>query len=221
MAELKKYNLKGNAMKGEQIDDTLLVESVHSQLVKEYIVALRENARQWSANTRGRSEIACSGKKPHPQKGTGRARQGSLVTPQFRGGAVVFGPKPKFNQHVRINRKERRQAIRHLLTLKIKEGNVQLLELGKLEAPKTKLVAEFLKGAGIEGKSILFLGDSDSSTKANTGIFVKSARNINRTRFMPAESISGYDIARTQKIVIVGSALDKFKALFGSEEKQG
>ena len=88
------------------LDDAFLDVQANSQMIKDYIVALRANARQWSANTLGRSEVVHSTKKPHRQKGTGSARQGSLVSPQYRGGGIVFGPKPKFDQHVRINKKK-------------------------------------------------------------------------------------------------------------------
>ena len=97
-------------------------------MIKDYIVALRANARQWSANTKTRSEVKHTTKKPHPQKGQGRARQGSLVSPQYRGGGRVFGPKPKFDQHVRINQKERKAAIRFFLAEKLKENRVWLIE---------------------------------------------------------------------------------------------
>ena len=113
-AKCKQYDLSGNEcgeVEVEYSEDT----AVNSQLIKDYIIALRTNARQWSANTKTRSEANCSGAKPHRQKGTGKARQGSLCSPQYKGGYRVHAPKPKFNQHVRINRKERRAAIRSLL----------------------------------------------------------------------------------------------------------
>src|SRR5262245_53218509 len=105
-------------------------------MIKDYIVALRANARQWSASTKTRSEMRHTTKKPHPQKGQGRARQGSLVAPQYRGGGRVFAPKPKFDQHVRINRKERKAAIRFLLAEKFKENKVWLIDDTQMDAPK-------------------------------------------------------------------------------------
>lgn len=118
MATLKKYDLNGKVLGEVTIAEDLLNEPANSQMIKDYIVALRANKRQWSANTKGRSEVNHSTKKPHPQKGTGRARQGSLAAPQYKGGGRVFGPKPKFDQHVRINKKERRLAIRYLVAEK-------------------------------------------------------------------------------------------------------
>jgi large subunit ribosomal protein L4 len=105
MATLKKFDFTGKEVGEEGFDDEFLIKETNKQLVKDYIVALLKNARQWSANTKGRSEVNKVKQKPQQQKGTGRARQGFLGAPQFKGGGVVFGPKPKFNQHVKINRK--------------------------------------------------------------------------------------------------------------------
>jgi len=115
MATLKKYNIDGEEVGKVEADKSLVDVQANTQMVKDYIIAIRANARQWSASTKGRSEVKHTTKKPHRQKGTGRARQGSLVTSQFRGGGVVFGPKPKFNQSVRVNKKEKKAAIKFLI----------------------------------------------------------------------------------------------------------
>src|SRR5271169_4537296 len=137
----------------------MLETNANSQMIKDYIIALRTNARQWSANTKGRAEVNHSGKKPHPQKGTGRARQGYLGAPQYKGGGRVHAPKPKFDQHVRINRKERRAAIRHLIVEKIQDNRLHVLQIEDMKEPRTKSVAQFLKSRELEGKKVLFLGD--------------------------------------------------------------
>src|SRR3990172_8715351 len=102
-----------------QVDDAVLQMTAHPQSVKDYLVAIRKNARQWSASTKTRAEIQRTGRKPHPQKGQGRSRQGDLAAPQYKGGGIVFGPKPKFDMHVRINKKERRAAVRSMIVQKI------------------------------------------------------------------------------------------------------
>src|SRR6202034_4530432 len=119
-------------------------------MIKDYIVALRENARQWSANTKGRSEVNHTTRKPHPQKGQGRARQGMLSAPQYKGGGRVFGPRPKFDQHIRINKKERKAAIRFLIGEKIRENKITVIEDVVLKAPKTKTMVNFLQNAEIK-----------------------------------------------------------------------
>src|SRR5262249_50537758 len=125
-------------------------------MVKDYIVALRENARQWSASTKSRAEVNHSGQKPHPQKGTGRARQGYLGAAQYKGGGRVHAPRPKFDQHVRINRKEKRAVIRHLIVEKIRENRLHVLQFEEMAEPKTKKIAAFLKSRNLQGKKVLF-----------------------------------------------------------------
>lgn len=219
MAILKKYNLAGEEMGQVEINDELIQAEANSQMIKDYIVAIRANARQWSANTKTRSEVKHTTKKPHPQKGQGRARQGSLVAPQYRGGGRVFGPKPKFDQHVRINQKERQAAIRFLLSEKIKENKVCLIEDTSMTEPKTKVIANFLKGCEIKGR-VLFLGEGNYLEIMTEGQvqrvsvrcdqhanFTKSVRNLPKTAFKLASNISGYDVMIAQNIVLTESAL--------------
>src|SRR5580692_9902831 len=137
----------------------MLKSTANSQMIKDYIIALRENARQWSASTRNRAEVNHSGKKPHPQKGTGRARQGYLGAPQYKGGGRVHAPRPKTDQHVRINKKERRAAIRHLLIEKILENRMHVLAFEPFQEAKTKRMAEFIKSHQLDGNNILFLSE--------------------------------------------------------------
>ncbi len=215
MNKFKKYDMTGHVTEEFEIDKSLLEKSVNEQMVKDYLVAIRANRRQWSANTKGRSEINHSNKKPHPQKGTGRARQGTIKAAQYRGGAAVFGPKPKFNQHVRINQKERRSAIRFLLAGKIKEGHLHVLKEAGLKTPKTKTAAVLFKQIGIGGKKILFLGQSFEKRADDEIYFYLSMRNLPKMHFMAIENISGYDVMNCQEIVISENALDKLLKILG------
>jgi len=206
---LKKYDIKGKVVGEQALEEGLVSTTVSSQSVKDYIVALRQNARQWSANTKDKSEVKATGKKPHPQKGTGRARQGSLVSPQFRGGGVVFGPKPKFDQHVRINKKEKRAAMRSLISQRIEDGGVHILETKDFTEPQTKNVADFLKTLGLEGKRVLFLGQPDDACPN----FAKSSRNLKKIQYRMARSISGYDLMLHPNVVVLSNALEDFVAI--------
>lgn len=219
MATLKKYNLAGKEIGQVTVDDSLINSEANSQMIKDYIIALRANARQWSANTKTRAEVSHTTKKPHPQKGQGRARQGSLVAPQYRGGGRVFGPRPKFDQHVRINKKERKAAIRHLLAEKLKENRVWLIEDTAMDAPKTQTVAQFLKGLDLKGR-ILFLGEGTYTEVETEGKvqrvsvgsnkhqhFIKSMRNLPKTDFMLASNLNGYDVMIARDIVLTEAAL--------------
>lgn len=218
--KFKKYDLEGKELEDILIDDKHLITSIHHQLIKDYVVAIQKNNRQWSANTKGRSEIALSNKKPHPQKGTGRARQGCIKTAQYRKGAVVFGPKPKFDQHVKINRKERRLAIHYLLSQKIHQGNLCLLKVENLQQPKTKRVRKFLDVADLKNKAVLFLCDSAENIKMRESSFYLSMRNIPRTRFLPIENINGYDLMRTEKIVVIDTAQKQLMQAIGVSSEE-
>lgn len=209
---LKKYNLKGDVVGEIAFDEKPSQEDgqktqAHPQMVKDYIIAIRRNMRQWSACTKGRSEVSHSTKKPHPQKGTGGARQGSLAAPQYRGGGIVFGPKPKFDQHVRINRKERRKAISYLILQKMKENRIFLLDdktvSADLKAPKTKVIANFLKKQGVLGRSILFVGADES--------FKLSTRNIPRSSYTHATNVNGYDLLASQYLVMNESTFNELQ----------
>lgn len=219
MATLKKYNLAGELQGEVEVTDQFVDTVVHGQMIKDYIVALRANVRQWSANTKGRSEVNHTTHKPYAQKGTGRARQGSFVAPQFRGGGRVFGPKPKFDQHVKINKKERRAAIRSLIGEKIADDNVFVLDSTVMEEPKTAMVSSFLATLGLGGR-VLFLGESGvvevaigeevQKFNVHTGRhknFAKSARNMQGVKFQGASAISGYDILLAEHLILTEEAL--------------
>ncbi len=215
----KKYDLSGN-----QVEEVAVSfseeEKANTQSIKDYIVALRKNARQWSANTKSRSELNHSNAKPHAQKGTGKARQGFLGAPQYKGGGRVHTPKPKFNQHVRINQKERRAAIRHLLIDKLNEGNVVFLS-GQFDKyfpePKTKTMSNFISTLGWEKARVVCLDhtEDDNSSRLN---FKKSIRNIKKASYLMTENVNGYDLMVGHKIVVVDTAMEQFEALLRGKD---
>lgn len=218
MAILKKYNLAGTEVGQVEVADKLLESTANTQMIKDYLVAIRNNARQWSAKTKSRAEVSHSGKKPHPQKGTGRARQGYLGAPQYKGGGRVHAPKPKFDQHIRINQKEKRLAICKLLADKIQGNKVRVLEVEPLKEPKTKKVAQFLEAMKCSGKRVLFVGERSAPAKGKQKApaslsekyqtFCKSLRNIPKAQFLFLPNASGYDIAVSHEIVILEPAVE-------------
>jgi len=217
---LKKYNLAGQVLGEVKLDEKLLSSEICPQAIKDYLVALSANARQWSANTKTRPEVAHSGQKPHPQKGTGRARQGYLGAPQYKGGGRVFGPRPKFDQHVRINKKEKRGAIRHLLIEKIKDARLHLLEWdNSFTEPKTKAVAQFLEKAQLEGKRVLFLRRPAEAEKVEPSrdAFLKSVRNIPRTEIRMLPNVNGYDLALSNDVVLFSEGFDELVLMLRGE----
>jgi len=228
VADIKKFDLTGKEKGQVTVKDEVLERGANSQMIKDYIVALRANARQWSAHTKSRSEVAHSGQKPHPQKGTGRARQGYLGAPQYKGGGRVGGPRAKFDQHVSINRKEKRAAIRFLLAEKIQSDNLIILEDEAFKVPKTKLVANFLKGRELFGKKVLIIADlaapkgKRSANKKKKpepkkdANFLKSLRNIPRAAYIVLDNVSGYDILAHRNIILMEPAVDKLMKILES-----
>lgn len=220
MSNLKKFDLEGQELGQVNVADALSQAVANPQMVKDYIVAIRANARQWSAHTKTRSEVKHTTKKPHPQKGGGRARQGSLVSPQFRGGGCAFGPRAKSNQHVRINKKERQAAIRFLLSEKLKSNQVHIVQNFEMDAPKTQTVSRLIKTLNLSGR-VLFLSEGNyaaipgceefclSVRSESHRNFAKSVRNIEKARFSLVKNISGYDVLVAKHIVLTESAFDE------------
>lgn len=215
MASVKKYDIEGKA-KGEiVVEDELLQFSTNPQMIKDYLVAMRANLRQWNAHTKNRREIQRTGKKPYAQKGTGRARQGCFAAAQYKGGGIVFGPRSKEDQHVRINKKERRAAIRHMLVEKVKENHVHVLEQPALKTPQTKKMALFLKTLSALNKRVLFLGGAEEE------LLVKSMRNIPKVEFVFLPNVNGYDLALSQEVIVMDGVIDEFMAILGKVGKNG
>lgn len=215
MPSLKKYNISGEQIGEIALDDQSLKTGVCPQMIKDYIVAIRANARQWSANTKGRSEVNKTGRKPHAQKGTGNARQGCFAAPQYKGGGRVHGPKPKFDQHVRINKKERRAAISFLVSEKIINDKLVVLENTSIETPKTKLIAQFLAKGNFNDRRIIFVGEDpfDAQNEDQYATLMLSMRNIPDMNFKRVFNLSGYDLALNGLIVVMESAVDELKQL--------
>lgn len=220
---LKKYNLSGEEIGTVNVNERLLDSSGCSQLVKDYVVALRANARRWTASTKGRSEVAHTTKKPHPQKGTGRARQGSLVAPQYRGGGRVFGPKPKFGVGMKINTKGKRMAIRMLVAEKLQEGKICVVDSFAMEGPKTHQVFSFLKARGLDRRTLIIgegshleVGGKGGGRRVSVASldhenFKMSIRNIPEAEFSLASDIDGYRVARAHNLVISEAALGQLE----------
>jgi large subunit ribosomal protein L4 len=217
VATLKKYDLSGNEIGVVQLDDAVLETSAHPQSIKDYIVAIRNNARQWSANTKSRAEINRTGRKPHPQKGQGRSRQGDLAAPHYKGGGIVFGPKPKFDVSVRINKKERRAAIRTLIVEKMKIGKVAILKAEEMSEPKTKTVAQCLEKMQINTRRVLVIGEGKKEMGHPCANLAKSLRNIPKKEFSLLPQLNGYNIARCQELVVLESAWDELVAVLGGK----
>jgi len=215
VATLKKYDFNGKEIGEESIDDKNLKEVKNPQMIKDYLVAIKNNARQWSANTKGRKEVNRTGAKPHRQKGLGRARQGCFAAPQYRGGGIVFGPKPKFDQKVKVNKKEKKAAIRSLIAEKIALNSACILKFSDDKVSKTKQVAKFLDTLKLIDKRVLVLG------KQSTFINLKRCmRNIPKKALVDVTAVNGYDLALSTNLIIIDSAFDDINSILTKSEKK-
>jgi len=221
----KKYNIDG-CQSGEILIECSkdLFRSVSPQLVKHYISVIHNNQRQWSANTKGRQDSHHSKAKPHAQKGTGRARQGFLGAPQYKGGGRAHSPKPKFLQHERINRKERQAVIRFLWGEKFRANQVFILEDDlscHFVRPRARLVREFLKKMGLLGKRIAYVFSS-SLMKESIDLqnFRLSLRNFTGVSFGSFSSVNGYDLLFNQVFFMTAPEWKEFAQLFEVVESQ-
>lgn len=219
MTTLKKYDIDAKEIGSVAIKLKKAKTEAKSQLIKDYIVALRENKRQWSASTKGRSEVNHSSQKPHKQKGTGKARQGYLGAPQYKGGGRVFGPKPKFDQKVGMNRKQKAVAVHAIAADKVEADSVIVLKDPKMKEPKAKTLASFLKKLGLDAKRTLFIkGISDSESKSDLA-FQRSVRNLVKVECFDFNIVSGYDIAKASSLVILDTVEKDFANWMSSGER--
>lgn len=161
----------------------------------------RASLRQGTHKVKNRSEVRGGGRKPWRQKGTGRARQGSIRSPQWRGGGVVFGPTPRSYAY-KLPKKVRRLAIKSILSSKVNEEKLVVLEGLTFDAPKTKEFAAFLKNISVDTKALIVVAGESENVEL-------SARNLQGITVIPAESISVLEVAKHDKLIITKAAVEK------------
>ena len=203
-------SLKWDGKKGGKVSLDLKVakDSSADDLIHRAVLRQLANKRQGTASTLTRSEVRGGGRKPYKQKGTGRARQGSIRTPLRPGGGIIFGPKPR-SYNLDMNRKERRLALRTALISKT--SNIKTVEDfgSSLDTPKTKEIIEGLSRLGIDKtKKILIILDNPALN------IKKSIQNIANVRLMPADQLNVFDILNANEIVIGTSAITKIQEVY-------
>ncbi|MER2117328.1 MAG: 50S ribosomal protein L4 [Enterococcus casseliflavus] len=191
---------------GSQVGDIELNESIfgiepNNHVLFEAIIMQRASLRQGTHKVKNRSEVRGGGRKPWRQKGTGRARQGSIRSPQWRGGGAVFGPVPRSYSY-KLPKKVRRLAIKSALSTKVVEENILVLEALSFDAPKTKEFANVLKGLSINAKTLVVTDGLDENVAL-------SARNIPGVTVVTASGISVLDVLGHDKLVMTKSAVEK------------
>jgi len=185
-----------------EVKFTLIEGGRGTQAVHDTIVAYQAAQRRGTACTKTMGEVAGSGKKPWRQKGTGRARAGSFASPLWRGGGVVFGPKPRdFSKN--ISRKTKQLALRKALTERLNAGDVMVVEDLKFEAPKTKNFVQVLSKLGLAGTA-LFVADHDKN-------LTLSSRNVPDVELTTSEILNTYQVLRSNKLIFTRSAFEKLQ----------
>ncbi len=212
MSKLTISNLQGQPVGEYEIADELLERRRGAQAVRDAVVAFQAAQRSGSASTLGKGEVAGTGAKPWRQKGTGRARAGYRRSPVWRGGGVVFGPRPR-SFAKGLNRKTARLAFRRAFSERVAEGDVMVLDALAIETPKTKTLATLLKGLKL-GRSALLVVDRVDPNLA------LAARNLASIELTTAASVNTYQVLRHPKVVVTRAALAEIEQRLRKTEKK-
>ena len=206
MPSIAVLNMQGQEVGQQELSEAVFgIEpnvSVMNDMVKNYLA----NQRQGTQSALTRSEVSGGGKKPWRQKGTGRARQGSTRAPQWTHGGIVFAPKPRDYSYV-LNKKVKRLALKSVLSAKVAEGQMVVIDSIKMDAIKTADFRKFLTAVGVDGKAMVV-------TPAVDQTIVKSARNIPGVVTTPASILSVYDILNAKYLVVDKDALAKIEEVY-------
>jgi large subunit ribosomal protein L4 len=196
-------DVKGNQSGELEVRLPLVEGGKGTQAVHDVVVAYRAAQRSGTASTKTMGEVAGSGKKPWRQKGTGRARAGSFRSPLWRGGGVVFGPKPRdFSK--KVSKSTKRLALRKALTERLKSGDVLVLDEIKLEAPKTKQFIGVLKALGIERTALFVIDGADEN-------FRLASRNVPDIEITTSSLVNTYQLLRSDKLVFTRGAFENLE----------
>ena len=199
------FNKEGNKIEDIQLNDNIFAVEVNADAMHQVVVALLANKRQGTQSAKTRAEVRGGGIKPWRQKGTGRARQGSIRAPQWIKGGVVFAPKPR-DYRMSIPKSMRRVAMLSALTSKVQNDEMVVLDSLTLEAPKTKEIVKMLNA--FNAKKTLIV-----TAEANETVY-KSARNIEGVAVLPVNNINVYDLLKYSKVIMTKDAVSKSEEVY-------
>ncbi|HEV7371931.1 50S ribosomal protein L4 [Arenibaculum sp.] len=197
-------NLKNETVGEIELDESVFGLPVRADLLSRMVNYQLAKRRAGTHKTKGVSEISGTGKKPYRQKGTGRARQGSLRSPQFRGGAVIFGPVVRSHAHD-LTKKVRKLALKTALSAKLADGKLVVLDQASVETHKTKALAAQFKTLGLNSALIIDGSNPDES-------FMRASRNIPLVDVLPEQGANVYDILRRDTLVLTRNAVEQLEA---------
>jgi len=207
------YNLTGEVVEHIEVSDEVFAVPFNQAVVHQAMVRQHANARQGTASTKTRSEVSGSSGKMFRQKGTGLARAGSRRSPLRRGGGITFGPRPRSYRQA-MPKKMRQLALRCVLSAKIGDGELMILEQLKLEEPKTKEMARILAALGVDSSALIVTVEPEESV-------VKSARNLAGIKTLPANLLNVVDILSHKRLLMTVAAIRMVERLWGKRLSQG
>jgi len=211
--EVPVYSLTRDVIKHIEISDDVFGVPFNQSVVHQAMVRQRANARQGTASTKTRSEVSGTTRKLFRQKGTGYARGGSRRSPLRRGGGIAFGPKPRSYRQA-MPKKMRQLALRCVLSAKVGDGELMVLEQLKLDEPKTKEMARILAALGVDSSALIATSEPEENV-------VKSARNLPGIKTIPASLLNVIDILSYKMLLMTEAAVRKVEQLWGKRLSQG
>ena len=206
MPSIDVYNVEGKKVSTVELNEEIFGIEPNEAVVHSVLVNYLANQRQGTQSTKTRAEVRGGGRKPWRQKGTGRARQGSIRAPQWIKGGIALGPKPRSYKY-RVNKKEKRLAIRSLLSSKVLENNLVVVDKFELKEIKTKTMATAMKNLKVEGKALIVL-------PVNNEMVQKSARNLADVRTSSVSTINVYDLLKYNKLVVTVDTIKKLEEVY-------
>lgn len=198
---LKVYSQDGTEVSSLSVSENVFGIEPHQQVMFDAVLVSEANSRQATAKTKKRFEVSGGGKKPWRQKGTGRARQGSIRAPQWRGGGTVFGPTPR-SYKMDMPRKARRLAMKSVLSQKVADNDLIILDQLTLEAPKTKELKAILDNANVSGKVLVVSDDKNVQL---------SGKNLPKVKVVPVNGLNVVDAVDYQKLVLTQDAIKRIE----------
>ena len=206
MPKIDLYNIEGKKVSDIELADSVFGIEPNEKIVHSVLVNYMANQRQGTSNTKTRAEVSGGGRKPWRQKGTGRARQGSIRSPQWFKGGIALGPKPR-DYSYRVNKKERRLAVRSVLSSKVLENNLVVVDSMNFDAIKTKNMVSALNNLKVEGKTLIVLPEKNENVQ-------KSARNIEGVKTSLVNTINVYDLLKYNKLVLTVDAVKSLEEVY-------
>ena len=206
MPKVDVYNMQGKKVSDVELSEAVFGIEPNENVVHSVLVNYLANQRQGTQSTKTRAEVRGGGKKPWRQKGTGRARQGSIRAPQWIKGGIALGPKPRSYKY-RVNKKEKQLAIKSILSAKVLDNELTVVDKFEVTEPKTKIMSKALTDLKVEGKALIILADK------NENVYL-SSRNIEGIKTIQLSMINVFDLLNCNKLILPLDTVKKLEEVY-------